>query len=82
MWQLTAGQISGCWQLLALQRTSLSTFPQGSGSFNEEGTERMLEQEDGEGCYEMLSSGHGLAVEAMNSLKLWLPTEEQTNKIT
>lgn len=42
----------------------------------------MLEQEDGEGCYETLSSGHGLAVEAMNSLKLWLPTEEQTNKIT
>lgn len=41
----------------------------------------MLEREDGEGCYEMLSSGHGLAVEAMNSLKLWLPTEEQTNKI-
>lgn len=80
MWQLTAGQISGCWQLLALQRTSLSTFPQGSGSFNE-GTGRMLEREDGEGCYEMLSSGHGLAVEAMNLLKLWLPTEQQTNKI-
>lgn len=74
---------SNKWLLAALSPTEdiLSTFPQGSGSFNE-GTGRMLEREDGEGCYEMLSSGHGLAVEAMNSLKLWLPTEEQTNKIT
>lgn len=36
----------------------------------------MLELEDGNGSYEMLASGHGVAATHMTSYQLWLPAED------
>lgn len=48
----------------------------------EEGEERMPESQNGEGCCELPSSGHGVDTVPMSSLKLWLSTEDKVNSIS
>lgn len=38
------------------------------------------ELDDGEGCYEMPSLGHGTAVKLMNSQQQWSPAQHETRK--
>lgn len=45
----------------------------------EEGEERMQGSQNGEGCCELPSSGHGVDVVLMSSLKLCLSTEDRVN---
>lgn len=56
--------------------------PKGSGNNMEEGEERMQGSQNGEGSCELPSSGHGMDVVLMSSLKLWLSTEGKVNSIS
>lgn len=47
----------------------------------EEGPERMLEQEDKKGCYEMMASRYIIAVTYRALDRLWLPTENQASQM-
>lgn len=46
----------------------------------EEGARKNVRAEDGEECYEVLSSGPNSAVAFMNSQQLWLLAEDQARQ--
>lgn len=48
----------------------------------EDGKERTQGSQNGEGSCELPSSGHGMDVVLMSSLKLWLSTEGKVNSIS
>lgn len=68
---------------MAQWRKEPATKPHNTSSipWDPERSEKECKSADREVCCERLFSGHGLAIELMNPLQLWLPAQDKANKV-